>query len=84
MRTTLTLDEDVAAKLTAESRRTGESFKATVNRLLRLALLSATRTKAALPFAVEPTSLGLRQGLSYDDVWGLIEQVERTGADDPD
>ena len=36
MRTTLTLEEDVAAKLKAETRRTGRSFKETVNEILRL------------------------------------------------
>ncbi len=36
MRTTLTLDDDIAAKLKAEARRSGRSFKAAVNDLLRL------------------------------------------------
>jgi hypothetical protein len=31
VRTTLTLDEDVAAKLRAEARKTGRSFRDTVN-----------------------------------------------------
>jgi hypothetical protein len=84
VRTTLTLDDDVAAKLTAEARRSGESFKQTVNRLLRSALIARTRPKAPPPFAVEPRRLGLRDGLSYDDVWGLIEQIEATRGDDPD
>ena len=35
MRTTLTLDDDVAALIESERARTGESFRATVNRLLR-------------------------------------------------
>lgn len=35
MRTTLTLDDDVAALIEAERARTGESFRTTVNRLLR-------------------------------------------------
>lgn len=37
MRTTLTLDDDVAAILEAERRRTGESMREVVNRLLRRA-----------------------------------------------
>jgi hypothetical protein len=84
VRTTLTLDDDVAAKLAAETRRSGESFKQTVNRLLRFALLARTRTRVPPPFVVEPRRLGLRDGLSYDDVWGLIEQIETAGRDDPD
>lgn len=35
MRTTITLDEDVAALIETERARTGESFRAAVNRLLR-------------------------------------------------
>lgn len=35
MRTTLTLDDDVVALIDDERRRTGESFRTTVNRLLR-------------------------------------------------
>jgi hypothetical protein len=35
MRTTITLDDDVAALIESERARTGESFRAVVNRLLR-------------------------------------------------
>ena len=35
MRTTVTLDEDVAALIDSERARTGETFQQTVNRLLR-------------------------------------------------
>lgn len=37
MRTTVTLDDDVAALVESERARTGESFKAAINRLLRRA-----------------------------------------------
>jgi len=35
MRTTVTLDDDVAALIESERARTGESFRAAINRLLR-------------------------------------------------
>jgi hypothetical protein len=35
MRTTVTLDDDVAALVESERARTGESFRAAINRLLR-------------------------------------------------
>jgi hypothetical protein len=35
MRTTVTLDDDVAALIESERARTGESFRTVVNRLLR-------------------------------------------------
>ena len=40
MRTTLTLDDDVAAKLKTESRRAGRPFKEIVNETLRAGLAS--------------------------------------------
>jgi hypothetical protein len=46
MRTTITLDDDVAALIEAERARTGESFKEAVNRLLRRSTSSASRGAA--------------------------------------
>ena len=76
MRTTLTLDDDVAAKLEADVRKSGRSFKETVNYYLRLGLNARRVTKPAKPFKVRARNLGKRPGLNYDDVWGLIEQIE--------
>ena len=76
MRTTLTLDDDVAAKLKAETRRSGRSFRDTVNDILRRGL--TTRHSAPRsPFKVVTRDLGqLRPGLSLDSVADLIEQAE--------
>jgi hypothetical protein len=77
MRTTLTLDDDVAAKLKAESRRAGRPFKEVVNETLRHGL--AVRSVAAKrePFKIKARDLGeLRPGISLDNVAELIEQVE--------
>lgn len=77
MRTTLTLDEDVAAKLAAEARRTGRSFKQTVNDALRRGLASARPRGPRKPFKVVARDLGdLRPGLSLDSIARLLEQVE--------
>lgn len=76
MRTTLTLDEDVAARLEAEARRTGHSFKQTVNDLLRFALRARRKEQRRRAFEVTPRDLGLRPGLAYDSVSDLLEQVE--------
>jgi hypothetical protein len=77
MRTTLTLDDDVAAKLKAESRRAGRPFRAIVNETLRRGLASRRATAKPQAFKVTARDLGdLRPGLSLDDVAGLIEQVE--------
>lgn len=77
MRTTLTLDEDVAAKLQAEARRSGRSFRDTVNDTLRRGLASRRIKRAQEPFRVIVRDLGnLRPGLTLDSVADLIEQVE--------
>ena len=50
MRTTITLEPDVAALVEAERARTGESFKEVVNRLLRRGVSGEPRRAApALP-----------------------------------
>jgi hypothetical protein len=77
MRTTLTLDDDVAAKLKAEARRAGRPFRDVVNDTLRRGLANAPGRAARQPFKVEARDLGsVRPGLSLDNVADLIEQVE--------
>jgi hypothetical protein len=76
MRTTLTLDDDVAAKLAADSRKSGRSFKETVNHYLRLGLNAKKQAADRKPFKVRAQSLGTTPGLNYDDIAGLIEQIE--------
>lgn len=77
MRTTLTLDDDVAAKLKSETRRTGRSFRETVNQVLRRGLLARRNTQAAAPFKIQPRDLGgLRPGLSLDCIARLLDEVE--------
>ncbi|HEX8818252.1 MAG TPA: hypothetical protein VF753_22370 [Terriglobales bacterium] len=75
MRTTLSLDDDVARFLEQESRRSGSSFKQTVNHFLRLGLIAAKRP-ARKPFVVTPRKLGLPPGLSYDNVEQLLDAIE--------
>jgi ribbon-helix-helix CopG family protein len=76
VRTTLTLDDDVKAKLDQEIRKSGKSFKEVVNYYLRLGLNTPVRTRPAKKFVVRARPLGLPPGLSYDNVGELIEQLE--------
>ena len=79
MRTTLTLDDDVAARLQAEARRTGRSFKVVVNEYLRAGLAQRRAAKAVTPFRVDPVSMGpLLPGRSYDNIGALLEEIEGT------
>ena len=75
MRTTLSLDDDVARLLHKEIRRSGASFKAVINHFLRLGLL-ASKPQSRKPFVVVPRKLGLPRGLSYDNLEQLLEAVE--------
>ena len=75
MRTTLSLDDDVARLLEKEIRRSGASFKEVVNRLLRLGFI-ASKQPAPKPFVVTPRNMGLPPGLSYDNVEELLDALE--------
>jgi hypothetical protein len=75
VRTTLSLDDDVAKLLNKEIRNSGVSFKQAVNYFLRLGL-TASRQEKRKPFTVTPHSMGLPPGLSYDSVEDLLENLE--------
>lgn len=76
MRTTLTLDDDIAAKLEAEARGSGRPFRQVVNETLRRGLLRPAVRRSSPPFKVRVTALGLRPGLSYDNIDELLDVVE--------
>jgi hypothetical protein len=59
VRTTLTLDDDVAALLEKENRRAGEPMKQTVNRVLRCGLTQAAKPVKPKRFVVKPFDLGI-------------------------
>jgi len=72
VRTTLTLDEDVAALLKIEVRKSGEPFKQVLNRYLRLGL-TASKPPARKPFKVKPWNLKLPP---FEKVEELLEYLE--------
>lgn len=76
MRTTLTLDEDVAVKLKAEVRKTGLPFKVVVNETIREGFFAKSQRKKPPKFVVKARPLGLRPGLSYDCIGELLDIVE--------
>ena len=58
MRTTLTLDEQIAKALKSAAQRTGRPFKQVVNETLRAGLVAAHVSAKARPYRVKPASLG--------------------------
>jgi len=76
VRTTLTLDDDVGAKLRQEMRRSGRPFKQVVNEFLRLGLNARRELQPRRKFTVRTRPLGLPPGLSYDNVEELLDQLD--------
>jgi hypothetical protein len=76
VRTTVTLDRDVAERLKAEVRRSGRSFKEVVNELLRRGLAMRREREPLRPFVVQARPLGVRPGLDYDRTSELVEHLE--------
>ena len=74
-RTTLTLDDDVAAKLSAEASRTRRPYRTVVNEALRSGLEGGDRLPKK-PFKVRASAMGLRPGVAIDGIAHLIEELE--------
>lgn len=79
MRTTLTLDEDVAARLKERCRKSGQSFKQVVNQALREGLEAEEMLAPQEPFRVEARPMGLLPGVELDDIGELLERLEGPG-----
>ena len=77
MRTTITLDDDVAEKLNAEMRRRKtNNFKETLNDVLRRGLAVRRELGGSEPFTVRARRLGSVPGLQYDNIGELLEGLE--------
>ena len=81
MRTTLTLNPDVAAKARRGAAKLRKPFKEVINAALRIGLDEVLKPPAAKPYRTQPHRMGLRQGLSYDNVAELLVRAE--GEDHP-
>ena len=77
MRTTLTIDDDVAFGLKRMQESESEkSFKEVVNEVLRRGLTSPKPKQARKKFKVKAYPLNLREGLNLDNIEELLDQVE--------
>ena len=75
-RTTVTLEDDVVERIKRESRARGESFKDTLNDLLRAALVAIENRPQRRTLKIKPFAMGYRPGLNYDSVESMIEYGE--------
>jgi hypothetical protein len=76
IRTTVTLDDDVVARVKRESQSRGASFRDTLNDLLRAALVGLDNKPRRRALGIKPTPMGHKAGLNYDSVESLIEYGE--------
>jgi hypothetical protein len=76
VRTTLTLDDDVASLLKKEIRRTGLPMKQAVNSLLRSGLQQAASPVKPRRFKVKARGIGLPAEWTSGSVSELIEMLE--------
>jgi len=77
MRTTLTLDDDLAESLSRTSRLTGRSFNAVVNDVIRRGLAQGDNPAVEIkPFVVEPQACGLMPGIDPLRLNQLVDQFE--------
>lgn len=75
MRTTVTLDPDLAAKLRALARERGVSFKEALNTALRRGLAAGTAESHG-PYRLRTRRLELRPGLDLDHALELTAELE--------
>jgi len=79
MRTTLTLDPDVAVALQRLARQTQRSFKAVVNEAIRAGLARA-QPRSGRRYRLKPQSLGgVRPGFNLDKALQLAAALEDEG-----
>jgi len=78
MRTTLNLDDDVAARLADEARKRGASLSRTANEFLRAGMRATQRPEPASAYE-PPTFDSGRPGLDVTDIAAALESLDRAG-----
>jgi hypothetical protein len=76
MRTTLTLDKDVAEQAKKLVARLGKPFKQVVNEALRAGLRQLQQPPKNKPYRTKPHAMGVRPGINLDNIGELLAQVE--------
>ncbi len=76
MRTTITLEQDVAEKAKTAVATLGRPFKQVINEALRIGLAHLERPPVAKPYRSVTYPMGLRPGLNLHNIADLLAQVE--------
>ncbi len=77
MRTTVTLESDVARRLREVSRLQKLTFKDALNITLRRGLEQMLAKPKAKPFRTAPEDMGVLAHLNYDNIGDLLELAEK-------
>jgi hypothetical protein len=80
MRTTLSLDDDVAALLEQVRKARDATFKQVVNDALREGLVRLTSPAKPHKFRTEPVDLGVCYYPNLDNIWDVLDEVENSGS----
>lgn len=76
MRTTLTLDDDLAGLLKRRAREFGIPFKEAVNRTIRAGMSDAGATRRDAPPKTISHSFGFAPGIDLDKLGQLADELE--------
>jgi hypothetical protein len=76
MRTTLTLDPDVAERLKRAVQAGSKGLKATVNEALRIGLGMAEKPVRPAPFRIRAFVAGLKPGIDPEKMNQLLDELE--------
>lgn len=76
MRTTLTLDDDLAGLLKSRAQQLGVPFKEVVNRSLRAGLGVEARPARKSTLKTLPHAFGFKPGLDLDKLNQLVDDLE--------
>ena len=79
MRTTLTIDDDLAGLLKQRAREQGIPFKEAVNRTIRAGLGEARKPHRGSTLRTKPHSFGFRPGVDLDKLGQLADELEAEG-----
>lgn len=76
IRTTVTLDDDILEQTRQFSHARSISFRDALSLLVRAGLRAETAQSEPRTFHVKPFPMGVRPGINYDNIEGLLELGE--------
>lgn len=76
MRTTLNLDGDVLDRARSLASQLGKPFRLIINEAIRSGLSSLDRKRSSKTYRMPARNMGLRSGVSLDNVGELLEKIE--------